>query len=91
MWRSSIGRWIPSSMARSDRSFPMRYRQITFEQDPEVVIGIPIWSPVEDWTVFVQHKGGDYRRMADQARTGPGAGLVPEGRGAYWSRDGRWV
>ena len=28
-------------------------RQITFERDPDVSIGVPIWSPAGDWIVFV--------------------------------------
>ena len=29
-------------------------RQITFERDPAVVIGIPVWSPAGDRIVMIQ-------------------------------------
>ena len=28
-------------------------RQITFERDPAVSVGVPMWSPAGDWIVFV--------------------------------------
>ena len=61
-------------------------RQITFERDPAVVIGIPVWSPAGDRIVMIQSRRGNKRRVADQsrwqrtARAGAarcGRGLVP--------------
>ena len=66
-------------------------RQITFEQDPAVVIGIPIWSPVGDRIVFVRSVAGinsEWIINSDGSELGE---LVPRGAGAAWSRDGRWL
>ena len=41
--------WVMSAAGRP--------RQITFEQDPEVVIGVPIWSPNGRWIAFVSSRG----------------------------------
>ncbi len=66
-------------------------RQITFERDPTVVIGIPIWSPAGDRIVILVNRSstnGEWLINPD------GSGLrelVPNGAGASWSRDGRWL
>jgi len=66
-------------------------RQITFENDPAIGIGIPIWSPTGDRIVFVRSQGG----VTSEWLVNPdGSGLrefVPRGAGAAWSRDGRWL
>jgi Tol biopolymer transport system component len=43
-------------------------RQLTFEQDPAVVIGIPVWSPAGDRIVMIRGRGGDNGEWADQCR-----------------------
>ena len=63
-------------------------RQITFERDPAVSIGVPMWSPAGNWIVFI---------VTRRAQTGlsvirpDGSGLreVARGWSACWSRDGR--
>jgi Tol biopolymer transport system component/tRNA A-37 threonylcarbamoyl transferase component Bud32 len=64
-------------------------RQITFERDPAVSVGVPVWSPVGDWIVFV---------VAHESRSAlwlirpDGSGLhelVHRGWGPCWERDGR--
>ena len=64
-------------------------RQITFERDPAVSVGLPIWSPAGDWLVFV---------VAHESRSAlwlirpDGSGLhelVHSGWGPCWERDGR--
>jgi Tol biopolymer transport system component len=64
-------------------------RQLTFERDPDVNVGVPIWSPAGDWIVFV---------VAHEARSAlwlirpDGSGLhelVHRGWGPCWERDGR--
>jgi eukaryotic-like serine/threonine-protein kinase len=66
-------------------------RQITFEHDPAVIVGIPTWSPSADLIAFV---------MIREARVGlwlinpDGSALrqlVGDGRAPCWSGDGRWV
>jgi eukaryotic-like serine/threonine-protein kinase len=69
-------------------------RQITFEDDPGVTVGVPIWSPDGTLIAFVSSRG----------RTGFDFGvwlvdpdgrnlrnLVNVGLGAAWSPDGRWL
>jgi serine/threonine protein kinase len=65
-------------------------RQITFERDPAVAIGVPMWSPAGDRIAFL---------VTRSAQTGlsvihpDGSGLREMARGwsACWSRDGRWL
>jgi Tol biopolymer transport system component len=66
-------------------------RQITFENDPAISIGIPLWSPAGDRIVFLRSQAG----VNGQWLINPdGSGLRPfvaRGAGAAWSRDGRWL
>ena len=76
--------WI----ATSDGS---RTRQITFEHDPAVVIGVPIWSPAGDRIVFIltrQGRTGEWVVNSDGSHLRQ---LVALGSGASWSNDGRWL
>ena len=65
-------------------------RQITFEHDPAVAIGVPKWSPAGDEIAFIlTHAGktGEWLVHPD------GSGLrelVKLGSSSYWSLDGRW-
>src|SRR5262249_454559 len=43
--------WI----ARTDGS---GVRQLTFERDPAVVLGVPMWSPSGEWIVFIVTRAG---------------------------------
>ena len=66
-------------------------RQVTFERDPAVVVGVPIWSPSGDRIVFVlthQGKTGEWVVNSDGSNLRQ---LVPLGSGATWSPDGRWL
>jgi Tol biopolymer transport system component len=69
-------------------------RQITFEDDPAVTVGVPVWSPDGKSIAFVSSRG----------RTGFDFGvwlvdpdgrnlrnLVNVGLGVAWSPDGRWL
>ena len=67
-------------------------RQISFEQDPAVVMGVPVWSPAGDqiafWTAPPNYRQGGYsviRPDGSNLRR-----LVPEGGWGAWSHDGRW-
>jgi Tol biopolymer transport system component len=63
-------------------------RQITFEQNPSVFIGVPVWSPVGNQIVF--RTGNTSLSLINR----DGSGLrevVPRGLYAYWSGDGRWL
>lgn len=66
-------------------------RQITFERDPSVVIGVPIWSPAADRIVFILTRQG---RTGEWVVNSDGSNLrqlVTLGSGASWSPDGRWL
>ena len=43
-------------VTRVDGSSPAR--QIYFERDPRVVIGVPVWSPAGDRIVFIRNQAG---------------------------------
>jgi len=63
-------------------------RQITFENDPKVAIGIPIWSPDGRWIAFVSSKGNDRFNFGIWLVRPDGSDLhqlVPKGLGAAWS------
>jgi len=66
-------------------------RQITFERDPAVMIGIPVWSPAGDRIVMIQSRAG---KSGEWLINPDGSGLrelVPGGAGAAWSGDGQWL
>ncbi|HVH57190.1 MAG TPA: protein kinase [Vicinamibacterales bacterium] len=69
-------------------------RQITFEDDPAVAIGIPNWSPDGEWIAFVSTKG-NARFMFGLWLVRPDGSelhqLVPHGLGMAWSPDGREI
>lgn len=68
-----------------------RNRQITFERDPSVVIGVPIWSPKGDHIVFILTREG---RTGEWLVNPDGSNLrqlVALGSGASWSPDGTWL
>jgi protein tyrosine kinase len=63
-----------------------------FERDPDVVLGVPMWSPASDWIVFIVALRGISTLWVIRP---DGSGLhqiVKRGRGgACWSGDGQWV
>jgi eukaryotic-like serine/threonine-protein kinase len=69
-------------------------RQITFEQDRDVMLGLPIWSPTSDWINFIQFiwkpVGTVYHERIIHS-DGTGDRLLAEGTGASWSPDGKWL
>jgi len=66
-------------------------RQITFERDPAVVIGIPLWSPAGDRIVMIRGQGGVNSEWLINPDGSGQRELVPRGAGAAWSRDGKWL
>ncbi len=66
-------------------------RQITFESDPEVVIGVAQWSPRGDWLVFVRACRGEIDLHIVAPDGSDSRLLVADAFGAYWSPDGSWL
>ena len=74
-------------VARTDGA---RARQITFERDPAVTIGVPKWSPSGDLIVYVLYR--DWPQLWVVRPDGRGARqLVTRGVSACWSLDGTWL
>jgi Tol biopolymer transport system component/tRNA A-37 threonylcarbamoyl transferase component Bud32 len=71
-------------------------RQITFEDDPTVAIGVPIWSPDGRWIAFVSTKGHlnfafgiwlvrpDGSELHQVVRKGLGVAWAPDGNELYY-------
>ncbi|MGE5814288.1 MAG: protein kinase domain-containing protein [Acidobacteriota bacterium] len=69
-------------------------RQITFEQDPGIAVGVPIWSPDGRSIAFVSSKGRTGFDFGVWLVNPNGTNLrnvVPRGLGMAWSPDGRWL
>jgi eukaryotic-like serine/threonine-protein kinase len=69
-------------------------RQITFESDPAVAIGVPVWSPDGASIAFVSSKGRTGFEFGIWLVNPDGGNLrmlVKEGLGLAWSPDGKWL
>ncbi len=75
-------------VARTDGSGA---RQITFEHDPAVAIGVPRWSPVSDEIVFVVARRESIGLWLVRADGSDLRQFVANGRGPCWSGDGQWL
>jgi hypothetical protein len=65
-------------------------RQITFETEPAVSVGVPVWSPRGDLIAFVmnrQGQGGLWGVRPD----GTGLRHIVRGWAPCWSSDGQWL
>lgn len=72
-------------------------RQITFEDDADVSVGAPVWSPAGDAIAFVSSKGltgfefgvwvvnADGSNLRNLARSGLGMAWSPDGKFVYYS------
>jgi Tol biopolymer transport system component len=65
-------------------------RQLTFERDRSVTVGVPVWSPAGDCIAFLCAQKDTAIRVVNVNGRGLRE-LVPDGFGACWSRDGRWM
>lgn len=70
-------------------------RQITFEKEPDLVVGVPIWSPDGDLITFVTGRlSTDLRGVGYWTLHPDGSGLrlvIPRGTWATWSGDSKWL
>ena len=69
-------------------------RQITHEHDPNVAIGVPVWSPDGRTIAFVSSRGNQGLTFGVWLVDSDGSNLrnvANPGLGPAWSPDGRWV
>ena len=69
-------------------------RQITFERDPNVALGVPIWSPDGKWIAFVSSRGNTGFAFGVWLVSPDGGNLrslAARGLGLTWSPDAQWV
>ena len=69
-------------------------RQITHEQEPDVTVGVPVWSPQGDSIAFVSSRGNASTTLGIWLVNRDGSNLrslVNPGVGPTWSPDGQWV
>jgi Tol biopolymer transport system component len=65
-------------------------RQLTFEGDAKVSIGVPVWSPTAGTISFIMSRGGTGVQWLIN-RDGSGLRQFVTGLWAHWSPDGRWL
>jgi serine/threonine protein kinase len=69
-------------------------RQITHERDPNVAVGVPVWSPEGHAIAFVSSRGNQGLKFGVWLVDSDGSNLRIVGNpgvGPAWSPDGRWV
>lgn len=69
-------------------------RQITFEADPAVAVGVPVWSPDGESIAFVSSKGRTGFDFGIWVVNPDGTNLrnvAERGLGMAWSPDGKWI
>jgi hypothetical protein len=65
-------------------------RQITFERDPAVTIGVPCWSPDGRNISYIVSRGATELWLVSPQGRGPRR-LVERGFGGEWSPDSEWL
>ena len=69
-------------------------RQITYERDPSVALGVPVWSPNGKHVVFVSTRnlgGWDFGLWLVGPDGSNLRNVAEHGGWACWSSDGRWI
>jgi serine/threonine protein kinase len=67
-------------------------RQITFDQEPDVALGVPHWSPRGDWIVFIVSRAFRSGLAIVRPDGGDRRTIGPERCWhASWSPDGKWI
>jgi len=87
---SDIGGHSNVWIARVDGS--VLPRQATDEEDPGVVIGLPLWSPRGDYIAYYKQRGGGGAELwLVEPQTLVQRRLTATSGGASWSHDGEWI
>jgi len=79
--------WVASTQTGDNR-------QITFEDDPNVTLGVPVWSPAGGSIAFVSSKGRtgfDFGIWVVKPDGTDARNIAKQGLGQAWSSDGKWV
>ena len=69
-------------------------RQVTFEDDPNVTVGVPVWSPDGGSIAFVSskgHTGFDFGIWLVNPDGTDERNVAKQGLGQAWAPDGRWL
>ena len=76
-------------VANLDGSIPSR--QIYFERDPAVAIGLPLWSPAGDRIVFIRNEGDVINEWLVNPDGSGARVFARQGFRAVWSPRGEWL
>jgi eukaryotic-like serine/threonine-protein kinase len=69
-------------------------RQVTYETDPLVAVGVATWSPDGKTIAYVSSKGNkglDFGVWLIDANGGNNRQLLPHGLGVAWASDSKWL
>ena len=74
----------------SQRPTDPKIRQLTFERDTNVSIGVPVWSPTSGTISFIMSREGTATQWLIN-HDGSGLRQFVNGLWPHWSPDGRWL